>query len=235
MESDNQNLLIEGIERMGLPVLAGQLAALATYHDALLLTNAAGLNLTGIRDERESTIRNLLDSLAGWIHVGDPEIIDDERMRLVEIGSGAGLPGIPLGIVLPFREIVLVESKEKKAAFLRDVTDVLNELIAPRRFVVARADANQLPVPRRFERLVARAFGPLKDLFRFVDRFVAWNGRGVAYKGRRETIDAELAELSEVQQRRCEVEPIEVPFLDAVERHIVRLAPHSKTPREDVS
>lgn len=231
MTPENQELLLEGIERLGLRSHPGQLAALAAYHDALLATTHAGLNLTGIRDERESVVRNLLDALAGWLHLGDPEELAEREASLVEVGAGAGVPGIPLAIVLPFSRTVLIESKEKKAAFLREVSEALNEYMAPRSIEVSHADAKTLKVPRRFDRLVCRAYGPLSKIVRMVDRYVAHDGRGLAYKGRRETIERELAELNEAQRNRCEIEPVEVPFMEDVQRHIVRIRPHSKTPR----
>lgn len=226
MTPENRQLLADGIAEIGLSAEPKILAALAAVHDRLLQTTAEGLNLTGIRDERESVIRNLLDSLAPWKHIaGTPEAA--ERLKIAEVGAGGGMPGFPLAIVMPFAVAYLIESKAKKAKYLSETADLVKTMLPERRIVVLNADANAVPV--RCDRVVFRAFGPLDKIVRIFDRVVAPHGKGIAYKGTRDRIDAELAALTESQRERCRVVAVTVPFLPADEqRHAVIIAAPEK-------
>ncbi|MGE3851745.1 MAG: 16S rRNA (guanine(527)-N(7))-methyltransferase RsmG [Planctomycetota bacterium] len=224
MQSDNRDLLVDGLGRLGLRLDERRLAALVAYHDLLLQTCADGLNLTGIRDERESVVANLLDSLAPLSLLDLPaEAPRDQRggLTLAEVGAGGGLPGLPLAVVLPpsVVEVALIESKEKKCVFLRAAAAAMQPSIAPRRIEVRREDA--MTTPYQYDRLVFRAFGPLATIVRLSDRLLAPGGMAVAWKGRRARIDEELAALPEGRREAIRIVPVTVPHLAADERHAV--------------
>ena len=222
VDDANRQLLTDGLTELGIRLDAERMAALVGYHDLLQQTCAAGLNLTGIRDERESVIANLLDSLAPLPLLRLPN--DAEAMlTLAEVGAGGGLPGLPLAVALPSSvvDVVLIESKEKKCAFLRDAARAMEPAIVPRRLTVRREDA--MTTPDQFDRLVFRAFGALKNIVRISDRLLAPGGLAIAWKGRRSRIDDELAELPARRRDAVEIVSVTVPFLQADERHVVIL------------
>ncbi|MGH8032145.1 MAG: 16S rRNA (guanine(527)-N(7))-methyltransferase RsmG, partial [Luteimonas sp.] len=107
--------LAAGLAALG---LAAALAAPLLAYLALLDRWNRTYNLTAIRDPREMVAKHLLDSLAMHAHVRDLE-------TLADLGSGAGLPGIPLAIALPELRVTLVESAGKKVRFLREAVRTL--------------------------------------------------------------------------------------------------------------
>jgi len=103
--------LVDGISTLSLAVDEAAVERLLDYVELLERWNAT-YNLTAVRDPGEMVTRHLLDSLAVAPHV--------TGATLADLGSGAGLPGIPLAIVVPEREVLLVDSNGKKARFLRE-------------------------------------------------------------------------------------------------------------------
>jgi 16S rRNA (guanine527-N7)-methyltransferase len=142
-----------------------------------------------------------------------------------DAGSGAGLPGIPLAICLPHCRFTLIERMGRRAGFLRNTQAVLR---------LANVDVEEQEIekaaPHRFKALTFRAFTPLnhtsvKSLF----RLLAPDGVLLAYKGRKDAIDKELAPLLTPNSLiSAEITPVHVPFLDE-ERHIVALRQVSPT------
>jgi len=148
---------------------------------ALLERWNATYNLTAIRDPAEMVVKHLLDSLAVLPHL-DPR-------ALADLGSGAGLPGIPIAIAEPARRVTLVESNGKKARFLRECARAL--ALANVDVVEARAEHDAR------ERLpgsaIARALATLAALCRYAEPWVDADGHLHAMKG--PGFEPELAEL----------------------------------------
>jgi len=126
-------------------------------------------NLTAVRDPGEMITRHLLDSLAIAPHVRGTNLID--------LGTGAGLPGIPLAILDPERAITLVDSNGKKTRFLREAVRVLG--LANVQIENARSEDLQ----GQYDCVVARAFASLADLVRVGGHLLAADGRILAMKG----------------------------------------------------
>jgi 16S rRNA (guanine527-N7)-methyltransferase len=177
-------------------------------------------------DGRDALIvKHILDSLAPLGHIA--RFLDIERTScgkaLADIGSGAGLPGIPLAICMPEIQVTLIERMGKRAGFLQNTCAVLASSF-PRLQVEEIALENALPF--RFDCLVLRALSPLENSFaaklvRLLKKNREQNGVIAAYKGRHETALAELDRLSGFS---TELIPISVPFLNeerclAVIRH----------------
>ena len=166
-------------------------------------------NLTAIRDPREMVGKHLLDSLAMHPHL-------DGIARLADLGTGPGLPGIPLAIVRPALQVTLVESNGKKARFLRE---------AVRQLALENAQAVQSRIedhdaPGAFDAITARALATLPAIVALGGHLLAPQGRLLAMKGAlpQEEIDA-LPRGWRLQG----VHPLRVPGLDA-ERHLVVVA-----------
>ena len=172
---------------------------------ALLQRWNATYNLTAIRDPEQMVTLHLLDSLALVPHVAGIS-------RLADLGTGAGLPGIPLAIARPDLQVTLVESNGKKARFLREAVRQLP--LANARVAESRAEA--LDEPGAYEAITARALAPLAEIIAVGGHLVAPGGRLLAMKGQRP--DAELADLPHGWRLQA-VHPLQVPGL-AAERHL---------------
>lgn len=160
--------LREGLVRLGLEATLG--APLLSYLALLQKWNAA-YNLTAIREPEQMLGLHLLDSLSIL-----PQV---EGERLVDIGSGAGLPGIPLAIARPQLAVSLVEPVGKKARFLREVVRQLK--LGNVRVFDCRAE--QVDEPAAYDCLSARALGSLAQLIAFGGHLLRPGGRLLAMKG----------------------------------------------------
>jgi 16S rRNA (guanine527-N7)-methyltransferase len=167
-------------------------------------------NLTAIRDRRAMVSLHLLDSLAMHSFVRELD-------TLADLGSGAGLPGIPLAIAVPALQVTLVESNGKKARFLREAVRTLG--LANLRVAESRAEA--LDAPGAFDAITARAMATLADLLAAGAHLLRPGGRLLAMKGARP--DAEIAALP-AGWRVEATHPLAVPGL-AAERHLVVVGP----------
>lgn len=192
-----------GLDALGLdPALAGPLAR----YLALMLRWNAAYNLTAIRDPREMVTKHLLDSLAMAPAVaGLPTLAD--------LGTGPGLPGIPLAIATPGLHVTLVESNGKKARFMREALRQLGLGNAE----VAESRIEALDRPGRFAAITARALATLPQILALGGHLIADDGALLAMKGARP--DDEIAALPTGWALR-DLRPLTVPGLDA-ERHLV--------------
>lgn len=193
-----------GLEHLGLdpaplhaPLLA-YLALLAQWNQAY--------NLTAIRDPREMLVKHLLDSLA--VH----RWFDDQS--LADVGTGPGLPGIPLALAKPALRVSLIETAGKKARFLREAVRTLG---LTDRVRVHAARAEQVPESGAHDCLTARAFGTLGQILDVGGHLMRPGGRLLALKGRPPA--DEIAALP-AGYRWLSTETLAVPGLDA-ERHLV--------------
>jgi 16S rRNA (guanine527-N7)-methyltransferase len=216
-----EKLLNEGIEQLGIAVTDAQRQKLLDYVALLGKWNAV-YNLTAIRDPRQMLIQHILDSLA---------IIPFITRRTgpqsaLDVGSGGGLPGIVMAIVLPDWQVTLNDIVHKKTAFQ---SQAKLQLGLPNLSVVTGRVENLHPgieVPGLFDVIVSRAFAELSDFVTLARHLVAGNGRIWAMKGIRP--DAEIARLP-ADTKVCCIERLRVPMLDA-ERHLIEIeigaAPH---------
>ena len=193
-----------GTNALGLTLPESTLQRLIGYLRELARWNRA-YNLTAVRDPDEMVTRHLLDSLAIAPHVSGATLAD--------LGSGAGLPGIPLAIAAPERAILLVDSNGKKARFLREAVRKL--ALAKTRVAESRVEN----VEGTFDCVTARAFASLGDMLAWGGHLLAPDGRWLALKGR--FPDDELAAVPDAFEIETTIE-LNVPGLDA-ERHLVIL------------
>jgi len=198
-------VLAEGITELGLDLSEAQQSKLLDYLDLLLKWNKV-YNLTAITDHRSGVVRHLLDSLAIVPYI--------EGERLLDVGSGGGLPGIPLAIAYPNKEFTLLDSNSKKTRFLVQAKgelglDNLN---------VVHSRIEEFSPERPFDMILSRAFASLKDIMTLTGRLLEDEGRVMAMKGQ---IDAvELAEIPQGYQIEQRVE-LAVPGLKQEQRHLL--------------
>jgi 16S rRNA (guanine527-N7)-methyltransferase len=167
-------------------------------------------NLTAVRDEDRILTHHLLDSLAVV-----PHVTAATPLTILDVGSGAGLPGIPLALALPDAHVTLLDSNSKKAAFLNQAVIELKlhnvEVVCER---LEKYQSKQL-----FSLIVSRAFSDLPAFADLAGRLVAADGILLAMKGVHPV--AEIAQLKS-GFKLCGVTPLTVPGLEA-ERHLVFL------------
>ena len=198
-----QDELDRGLVALGLD--AGTLAPALLAYLALLDRWNRTYNLTAIRDPREMVTRHLLDSLA--MH---PFVVDG---TLADLGTGPGLPGIPLALARPGLQVTLVESNGKKARFLREAVRVLG--LANARVAESRAEALQEPAAH--DAITARALDSLAGIIKVGGHLLKPGGRLLAMKGIRP--DEEIAALP-AGWTVSQVQVLVVPGLVG-ERHLV--------------
>ena len=207
-----------GAAQMSIALSEDQANKLLDYVDLLQKWNKA-YNLTAVRERPAILIQHLLDSLSIVPHLPPGDLLD--------VGSGGGLPGIPLAILQPERSITLIDTVGKKVAFLKQaaMTLGLKNLSA-----VSDRIENWVPPERHvagFSLITARAYATLATLVGQTRRLLAENGGWYAMKG--VFPDAEMAELpSDVAVQA--VMPLQVPDLGA-ERHLVVMVPTASSSR----
>lgn len=198
---------------------AGQRAALQTYVDLLERWNGT-YNLTGIRERQAMLTQHLADCLA-VVRPMQKQLA--KTVRLLDVGSGAGLPGIVIATMLPEYEVTCVDAVAKKAAFIRQAAGSM--ALSNLKSCHGRVEALR---NLQFDAVTSRAVGSLADLVGLTKPLLAPNGRWMAMKGK--VPYDEIADLP-AHVDTFHVEQLTVPGL-AGERCLVWMArTDSTTPR----
>jgi len=200
----SEQQLADGLRTLGIDLPAATQAQLLAFRDLMLKWNKT-YNLTALRDPQQALSHHLLDSLAILPHVGPEPLLD--------VGSGGGLPGIPLAIARPELAVRMVDTVQKKATFLQQAAIQLGL----KNVTVNHARVEELP--GQYAQISSRAFAELKLFTDLTRHLLAPGGRWLAMKGVRP--DDEIAALPSdiiVEQ----IIPLHVPGLDA-ERHLIIL------------
>ena len=179
--------VIEEARAYGLALEGDLLLALRGYLDALLETNRV-FNLTAVTDPLEAWRRHVLDSLSLV-----PQLRErPELTGVIEVGSGGGLPALPLAIALPERRFTLLEATGKKARFLADVARTLGlsnvEVVAERAELFAHAEGRE-----RFDLVTSRAVSRLSVLCELTLPFLRVGGLSLALKGEQAELEIQEA------------------------------------------
>ncbi|ECG8596178.1 16S rRNA (guanine(527)-N(7))-methyltransferase RsmG [Salmonella enterica subsp. salamae] len=198
------NKLSRLLDEAGISLTDHQKTLLVAYVDMLHKWNKA-YNLTSVRDPAEMVVRHILDSI-----VVAPYL---QGQRFIDVGTGPGLPGIPLAIVLPDAHFTLLDSLGKRVRFLRQVQHELKlENITP---VQSRVEAYPSEPP--FDGVISRAFASLNDMMSWCHHLPGEKGRFYALKG--QLPEDEIASLPDGFNVES-VEKLRVPQLEG-ERHLV--------------
>ncbi|MFC7779096.1 16S rRNA (guanine(527)-N(7))-methyltransferase RsmG [Pantoea sp. GCM10028869] len=162
-------------------------------------------NLTSVRDPQQMLVRHILDSV-----VVEPHL---QGERFIDVGTGPGLPGIPLAIVRPQSHFTLLDSLGKRVRFLRQVQHELGLTnVTP-----VQSRVEEYPSEPPFDGVISRAFASLEDMLTWCHHLPGPEGRFYALKGVRP--DDEIAALP-AGFRVEKIQPLQVPELDG-ERHLV--------------
>ena len=198
-----RNILESGLSALNLPHTPEQTEQLLAFIKLIAKWNKA-YNLTAVRNNEDMARLHILDSLAILPHI--------EGKRVIDIGTGAGLPGIPLAIFMPEVEFVLLDSNAKKTRFVQQV--ILELKLKNVSVLHSRVEDYQPELG--FDTVTMRAFASLPDIMKLTAHLLSANGVLLAMKG--QIPEAELAEID----AQTTLIKINVPEVEA-ERCLVRI------------
>lgn len=203
------NKLSRLLDQAGISLSVHQQEQLVAYVDMLNKWNKA-YNLTSVRDPNEMLIRHILDSI-----VVAPYL---QGTRFIDVGTGPGLPGVPLAIVRPESHFTLLDSLGKRVRFLKQVQHELKlDNIAP-----VQSRVEDFPAEPPFDGVISRAFASLNDMLSWCHHLPGEQGRFYALKGL--VPDDEIAQLPPELSMESLIK-LQVPQLEG-ERHLVVIKPN---------
>lgn len=199
--------LVQGLQKLNFP--QEQIERLAplmeSYISELVLFNSA-YNLVNTNNREEIAVRHILDSLSAARHI--KALADERAATIADIGSGGGLPGIPLAAALPQYNFVLIERMSKRCAFLENASAILGL----KNVVVKNLELEKTPAAS-FDIATFRAFRPLDNkMLKSLLAVIKPGGFLAAYKARGSKILEEMGALGYVPQDYKTI-ALEVPFL----------------------
>lgn len=219
-----ESTLVEGLESWGLPHLKPQVNSMAHFAELIISTNQT-LNLTRIVEPEEMAIKNFLDSLS-LLQLSWPE-----NLRVLDLGTGAGFPGIPLAQVQPGWSFVLLDSLKKRLDFLDRAIESLG-LTNVSTLHARGEDAGQSREHREtYDLVVSRAVASLPVLLELCTPLVKVGGHFVAYKSGEAEVELEESAkaLRKLEVKLEHVFPLELP-LDLGDRKLLIFKKVRSTP-----
>ena len=203
-----QNILLNGLEELGFSKTNAEKYSqkLENYIKELRLFNSE-YNLVNTDDHDQIVIKHILDSLSTVKEI--TSLLQNKTSPIIaDIGSGGGLPGIPLSIVLEEYNFVLIERMSKRCAFLENVAAVLGL----KNVKVLNLEAEKVP-PSYCDIAVFRAFRPLdKKMIKTLLNLIKDDGFLCAYKAKKENIIKEMSDIN-YQENEYKIIPLQVPYL----------------------
>jgi 16S rRNA (guanine527-N7)-methyltransferase len=202
---ESWNLLLEGATLLGISLTHDHMKAFELYLEELNLWRKK-INLTSRKDDREILLKDFLDSLTLVKYL-------PQEVSVLDLGSGAGFPGIPLRIVRPDLKILLLEATRKKVFFLKEVLRIIKVSGVEVRWT--GEDRGMEGLSASFDFVVSRAFG---SLFAFASEGVGFLKKGgtlLAMKGKkgRQEFEESLSSLEEMGLEPNFFEAIQLPYL----------------------
>ena len=220
-----EEILAARAAEAGIPLTAEQIGRFSVYHEMLLDWNTR-MNLTALTAPEDVAVKHIIDSLTAY----DAALFDGAR-TLIDVGTGAGLPGIPLAVYAPQFTVTLLDSLNKRVRFLSEATAAMG--LPNVRCIHARAEEAARTAEHRaaYDIAVSRAVARLPVLLEYTLPFVRVGGTLLALKGRA------YAEEQKEAQRAAEVlgggritaRPVHLPGLDDV-RAILTVTKERQTP-----
>ena len=220
-----EEILAARADEAGIPLTAEQIGQFSVYHEMLLDWNTR-MNLTALTAPEDVAVKHIIDSLTAY----DAALFDGAR-TLIDVGTGAGLPGIPLAVYAPHLTVTLLDSLNKRVRFLTEVTAAMG--LQNVRCIHARAEEAARTAEHRaaYDIAVSRAVARLPVLLEYTLPFVRVGGTLLALKGRA------YAEEQQEARRAAEVlgggritaRPVHLPGLDDV-RAILTVTKERQTP-----
>ena len=217
-----EDLLTLGIEELGLNLSAANIANLELFLQEMGRWNQVH-NLTAIEDQKDSVRLHLIDSIAVLPILR--EFLKAPTPKIADLGSGGGLPAIPIAIMQPQWHLTLIEAVRKKTAFLQHVRGKLQ--LKNIEVLSERVENVALQQPGQFDAVISRAFTNLARFLELSLPLLKPDGLVFAMKSKR--ADEEMADVGKDKWRLLADQALHIPNLD-VERRLLVLAPVRKSP-----
>ena len=175
-----ENLLVKGSSELGLTLNSRKIQKFLSYHELIKKWNSK-INLTSVTDDSEIIVKHFLDSLTV------SELITDGP-NILDIGTGAGFPGVPIAIVRESLNITVLDSREKRIFF---INEVLRELdLSNVKTVSGRAEDSNNGVPRiNFDYVLTRAVGDIKEVINLSVPYLNEKGKIILMRGKEGKIE----------------------------------------------
>ena len=223
--SYNTKILTDGCENLGITLSDTQIEQFMIYYEYLIEKNKV-MNLTGITEFEDVMIKHFVDSLAVV------KAVDMSRINtLLDLGTGAGFPGIPLKIAFPHVEMVLLDSLNKRINFLKELIEKCRLEKITAIHGIAEEYAKQKEYRESFDLCVSRAVANLSSLSEYCIPYVKLNGQFISYKSG--NIDIELKEaeraINLLGGKKQEVIRFQLPGSD-IDRSLVVIHKEKNTP-----
>ncbi len=219
--------LLAGLSELGIPYTEQMLEQLQTYYEMMVEKNKV-MNLTAVTEKDEVITKHFLDSLC-FAKVYLPKRKEGFSPRIIDIGTGAGFPGIPLKIFFPELKVVLLDSLQKRINFLQDVVSELG--LSSISCIHGRAEelSGKAEYREKFDYAVSRAVARLASLSELCVPFVKEGGQFLAYKseGAAEEIDEAGEALSTLGCRKVEILTYSIPQSDLPRKMVVATKNHA--------
>ena len=223
-----RQLIATGTKQLGLSLTPNQLNTFEAYCRDLITWNKR-VNLTRIVEPEEIAVKHFLDSLS--VCMALPQA--PAASSIIDVGDGAGFPGVPLKIALPAVKLTLLEATAKKTAFLQHIVDTLP--LSNTTVLTARAEeaGHRNSCRQQFDTAVVRAVSSLPVLAEYTLPLIKTGGIVIAQKGHypADEIKAAAESLRILGGRVSKVLPVKVPGLDAA-RHLVIIKKIKPTPKQ---
>ncbi len=230
MFKEDENILFDGAQKMRINLNEEQIKKFSRYLELLVQWNQK-INLTSLKTPQEIIIKHFLDSIS-CIKVIN-KYTDIEGISIVDVGTGAGFPGIPIKIMFPSIRLSLLETRKKKIIFLEKITEEMNfqqvEILNGRVETFGKCPDYR----EKYDIAISRAVALLNILSEYCLPLVRVGGLFVAQKGRSYMEETEKA-LKTVQLLGGEligVEKVQIPFINQ-ERHLLIIKKTKNTPSE---
>lgn len=217
--------LIKATNELGIDLTENQLEQFELYYQLLIEWNEK-INLTAITDPEGVAVKHFADSLSILNYVTVPQ-----NAKVIDIGTGAGFPGIVLKIVRPDIDLTLLDSLKKRFLFLEDV---LNKLNLTAEFIQGRAEdfGQDIDYRETFDLAVSRAVAQLNTLSEYCLPFVRLSGKFVAFKGSNtEEITSATHAIQTLGGKLIKAHTFELPF-DGGARTLVEIEKVQPTPEK---
>ena len=218
-----RELLCAGLDEMPLTIKEGQIDLLIDYLSLMAKWNPV-YNLTAIRQTSEMVSAHLLDSLA-IIEMFDLWLEKKPEAKILDVGTGGGLPGVVLAIMRPQWSLTLIDPVHKKTAFLQQVKTQLQL----DHLTVINGKVEDLPSEARFDLITSRAFSSLVNFVQLSEHVLQTDGCFAAMKGVFPIEEMDALREAFADQWQIEPHEIRVPQLNA-ERHLVKITPIPPNP-----
>jgi 16S rRNA (guanine527-N7)-methyltransferase len=202
------NLIEQGLSYLNIPYTSETIEKFLIYLEEIEKYNER-VNITGYKNYEEIIIKGFFDSLTCYYAL-------NTNSKVVDIGTGAGFPGIPLKICFPSLILTAIESSHKKVYFLEKVISILKldvEVLCARAEIISKKEEYK----EKFDATLSKAVGKLKDLIKICTPFLKIKGKMIVQKSQK--VEQEIKESEKIIKKYClsinEIKEVRVPFLDA--------------------